>query len=114
MEIKIVHELSQETLDTLKLIFGKTAIAKNDAPAKEEKSAKTEKAEKPVKTEKAEKPKDIGLTDVDVRAIANQKSQDGFRDEVVALIKSYPGAEKLSDLKKEHYEDFVAKVKAIM
>ena len=57
-----------------------------------------------------EKPKEI--TFVQVRAAAAQKSKDGYTDAVRNLIQSY-GVEKLSQIKKEDYAEFLKEVEMI-
>ena len=90
------------------------------AKAKMEETALNNEAE-PVETEttemhetepvpEEEKPKEI--TFVQVRAAAAQKSKDGYTDAVRNLIESY-GVEKLSQIKKEDYAEFLKEVEMI-
>ena len=69
----------------------------------------TEKHEtEPVPEEEEQKE----ITFVQVRAAAAQKSKDGYTDAVRNLIQSY-GVEKLSQIKKEDYAEFLKEVEMI-
>ena len=94
--------------------------ARKTSKAKAEEAALNNEAE-PVETEttemhetepvpEEEKPKEI--TFVQVRAAAAQKSKDGYTDAVRNLIQSY-GVEKLSQIKKEDYAEFLKEVEMI-
>ena len=48
----------------------------------------------------------------DVRAILAQKSIDGYREEVKALITKF-GGNRLSDIKKEDYAEFIKQAEGI-
>ena len=87
----------------------KTAKAKAEDAALNNETEPTETHEaEPVPEE--EKPKEI--TFVQVRAAAAQKSKDGYTDAVRNLIQSY-GVEKLSQIKKEDYAEFLKEVEMI-
>ncbi len=62
----------------------------------------------PTKTEE-DKPK---ITLVDVRKILAEKSRNGYREEVKALITKY-GANVLSEISEEHYPDLLKDAEAI-
>ena len=94
--------------------------ARKTSKAKAEEAALNNEAE-PVETEttemhetepvpEEEKPKEI--TFVQVRSAAAQKSKDGYTDAVRSLIQSY-GVEKLSQIKKEDYAEFLKEVEMI-
>ena len=87
----------------------KTSKAKAEDAALNNETEPTETHEaEPVPEE--EKPKEI--TFVQVRAAAAQKSKDGYTDAVKNLIGSY-GVEKLSQIKKEDYAEFLKEVEMI-
>ena len=87
----------------------KTSKAKAEDAALNNETEPTETHEaEPVPEE--EKPKEI--TFVQVRATAAQKSKDGYTDAVRNLIQSY-GVEKLSQIKKEDYAEFLKEVEMI-
>ena len=87
----------------------KTSKAKAEDAALNNETEPTETHEaEPVPEE--EKPKEI--TFVQVRAAAAQKSKDGYTDAVRNLIQSY-GVEKLSQIKKEDYAEFLKEVEMI-
>ena len=87
----------------------KTSKAKAEDAALNHETEPTETHEaEPVPEE--EKPKEI--TFVQVRAAAAQKSKDGYTDAVRNLIQSY-GVEKLSQIKKEDYAEFLKEVEMI-
>ena len=52
------------------------------------------------------------ITEVEVRKLATEKSQAGFRPQVKDLITKM-GVEKLPDLKPEQYEEFIQKLSLI-
>ena len=83
------------------------AALNNEAESVETETTEATETE-PVPEE--EKPKEI--TFVQVRAAAAQKSKDGYTDAVRNLIKSY-GVEKLSQIKKEDYAEFLKEVEMI-
>ena len=83
------------------------AASHNEVEPVETETTETHEAE-PVPEE--EKPKEI--TFVQVRAAAAQKSKDGYTDAVRNLIQSY-GVEKLSQIKKEDYAEFLKEVEMI-
>ena len=87
----------------------KTAKAKTEEAASHNEVEPTEKHEaEPVPEEEEQKE----ITFVQVRAAAAQKSKDGYTDAVKNLIGSY-GVEKLSQIKKEDYAEFLKEVEMI-
>ena len=87
----------------------KTAKAKTEEAASHNEVEPTEKHEaEPVPEEEEQKE----ITFVQVRAAAAQKSKDGYTDAVRNLIQSY-GVEKLSQIKKEDYAEFLKEVEMI-
>ena len=87
----------------------KTAKAKTEEAASHNEVEPTEKHEaEPVPEEEEQKE----ITFVQVRAAAAQKSKDGYTDAVRNLIESY-GVEKLSQIKKEDYAEFLKEVEMI-
>ena len=87
----------------------KTTKAKSEetAPHNETEPTETHEAE-PVPEEEEQKE----ITFVQIRAAAAQKSKDGYTDAVRNLIESY-GVEKLSQIKKELYAEFLKEVEMI-
>jgi hypothetical protein len=59
-----------------------------------------------------QEPEAPALTLSDVRAVLARKSQAGFTKDIKALIARY-GAEKLSDVKPEHYRALLQEVEAL-
>ena len=96
----------------------KTAKAKTEEAADvHEAEPVPEEAEKPKVTFKQvraalAKKEQKEITFVQVRAAAAQKSKDGYTDAVRNLIESY-GVEKLSQIKKEDYAEFLKEVEMI-
>ena len=87
----------------------KTAKAKTEEAASHNEVEPTEKHEaEPVPEEEEQKE----ITFVQIRAAAAQKSKDGYTDAVKNLIGSY-GFEKLSQIKKEDYAEFLKEVEMI-
>ena len=87
----------------------KTSKAKAEDAALNNETEPTETHEaEPVPEEEEQKE----ITFVQVRAAAAQKSKDGYTDAVRNLIQSY-GVEKLSQIKKEDYAEFLKEVEMI-
>ena len=87
----------------------KTSKAKAEDAALNNETEPTETHEaEPVPEEEEQKE----ITFVQVRAAAAQKSKDGYTDAVKNLIGSY-GVEKLSQIKKEDYAEFLKEVEMI-
>ena len=87
----------------------KTSKAKAEDAALNNETEPTETHEaEPVPEEEEQKE----ITFVQVRAAAAQKSKDGYTDAVRNLIESY-GVEKLSQIKKEDYAEFLKEVEMI-
>ena len=89
--------------------------ARKTSKAKAEEAALNNEAE-PTETHEAEpvpeEEEQKEITFVQVRAAAAQKSKDGYTDAVRNLIESY-GVEKLSQIKKEDYAEFLKEVEMI-
>ena len=89
--------------------------ARKTSKAKAEEAALNNEAE-PTETHEAEpvpeEEEQKEITFVQVRAAAAQKSKDGYTDAVRNLIQSY-GVEKLSQIKKEDYAEFLKEVEMI-
>lgn len=82
-----------------------TEAPKNETPVKEKEAAKV------TKTQKAEEP-EVDVTIEEIRVLAANKKRAGHTAELKAILNEFNAA-KLSDLDKEDYNEFAAKVKAL-
>lgn len=115
MELEIKHtvSLSRETIDLLNGILAHAEKSNGAAPA-EEKATRRKKEAPEVAVAPgpavAAKP---AITLEQVREAGMKKSQEGFRDEVKAILKTL-GAAKTTELKEDQYQEFLDRINAIV
>lgn len=115
MNITVTHTLAPEIVNLLQRLLqnqpAAETLATNDQVKDSLPVTKT-KVKKLADTTTSVTTTDKEVTIEEVRAMVNSKAQDGKRDAVKALLTEFE-AEKVTNLAKTQYADFLVKVSAL-